>query len=267
MGREGGLPRAFAWTHPRFRTPWVGIVFSLVVTLLLGVFFAHHYGPITYFIWMATSRDDRDPDHVHPGRASPGSPSSRSDRDGLEPCCSTSSCRAGAIAICGYTLYKSIHPTPAYTGIVKWAPWVALIWLALGVASTSWLTLTKPDRVRAFGTILGAGEGVPSDAGDAARDRPRNSTAGTGRFLDRQCRSVRSPQISKMRSRRAPLRASASGRCRRSSSTAGSPTSSARASPASGAAASPRPCAGSAAARRPVETTGREARGRRRAAA
>ena len=25
MGREGGLPRAFAWTHPRFRTPWVGI--------------------------------------------------------------------------------------------------------------------------------------------------------------------------------------------------------------------------------------------------
>src|SRR3982751_4119956 len=54
MGREGGLPRVFAWTHPRFRTPWVGIAFSLVVTLLLGVFFAHHYDPITYFIWMAT---------------------------------------------------------------------------------------------------------------------------------------------------------------------------------------------------------------------
>src|SRR3954470_24716212 len=54
MGREGGLPRVFAWTHPRFRTPWTGIVFSLAVTLLLGVFFAHHYDPITYFIWMAT---------------------------------------------------------------------------------------------------------------------------------------------------------------------------------------------------------------------
>ena len=33
MGREGGLPRVFAWTHPRFRTPWAGIAFSLVVTL------------------------------------------------------------------------------------------------------------------------------------------------------------------------------------------------------------------------------------------
>src|SRR5918911_739396 len=55
MGREGGLPRMFAWTHPRFRTPWIGIAFSLLVTLLLGVFFAHRYNPpITYFIWMAT---------------------------------------------------------------------------------------------------------------------------------------------------------------------------------------------------------------------
>src|ERR687886_408884 len=39
MGREGGLPRVFAWTHPRFRTPWVGIAFSLLVTLLLGAIF------------------------------------------------------------------------------------------------------------------------------------------------------------------------------------------------------------------------------------
>ncbi|MDX6486311.1 MAG: hypothetical protein QOF43_1464, partial [Gaiellaceae bacterium] len=40
MGREGGLPRVFAWTHPRFQTPWTGIGFSLVVTLLLGAIFA-----------------------------------------------------------------------------------------------------------------------------------------------------------------------------------------------------------------------------------
>ncbi|MHB8471214.1 MAG: hypothetical protein ACYDCH_15900, partial [Gaiellaceae bacterium] len=69
---------------------------------------------------------------------------------------------AGAIAICGYTLYKSIHPTPAYTGIVKWAPWVAIIWLAVGIAIDLALTLTTPARVRAFGSILGASEsGVP----------------------------------------------------------------------------------------------------------
>ena len=67
---------------------------------------------------------------------------------------------AGAIAICGYTLYKSIHPTPAYTGIVKWAAWVALIWLALGVVIDLVLTATRPEQVRQFGSILGASEGV-----------------------------------------------------------------------------------------------------------
>jgi amino acid transporter len=71
---------------------------------------------------------------------------------------------AGAIAICGYTLYKSIHPSPAYTGIVKWAPWVALIWLALGVVIDLVLTLTRPEKVHAFGSILAASEGTPEAA-------------------------------------------------------------------------------------------------------
>src|SRR5437763_5689836 len=49
MGRGGGLPRTFAYTHPRFKTPWVGIGMSLVITLLLGVLLAHRhsFGPIT----------------------------------------------------------------------------------------------------------------------------------------------------------------------------------------------------------------------------
>jgi len=160
MGREGGLPRAFAWTHPRFRTPWVGIVFSLVVTLLLGVFFAHHYDPITYFIWMATCATIGIL-ITYILIAVGGIAFFARDRTGWNPVFDLV-VPVGAIAICGYTLYKSIHPTPAYTGIVKWAPWVALIWLAIGVVVDLWLTLTKPDRVRAFGTILGAGEGVPT---------------------------------------------------------------------------------------------------------
>jgi hypothetical protein len=65
---------------------------------------------------------------------------------------------AGAIAICGYTIWKSIHPTPAYTGVVKWAPWVALIWLGVGVVIDIVLTFSAPERVRRFGSILGEGE-------------------------------------------------------------------------------------------------------------
>jgi amino acid transporter len=157
MGREGGLPRAFAWTHPRFRTPWTGIAFSLVVTLLLGVFFAHHYDPITYFIWMATCATIGIL-ITYILIAVAGVLYFAGSRTGWNPLLDLV-IPAGAIAICGYTLYKSIHPTPAYTGIVKWAPWVAIMWLALGVAIDAWLTLTKPDRVRAFGSILGASEG------------------------------------------------------------------------------------------------------------
>jgi len=165
MGREGGLPRAFAWTHPRFKTPWTGISFSLVVTLLLGAIFAHHYDPITYFIWMATCATIGIL-IVYILIALAGIVFFARDRRGWNPLLDLV-VPAGAIAICGYTLYKSIHPTPAYAGIVKWAPWVALIWLALGVVIDVVLTATRPDRVRAFGSILGASESAPAETPEA----------------------------------------------------------------------------------------------------
>ena len=166
MGREGGLPRVFAWTHPRFKTPWTGIAFSLVVTLLLGAIFAHHYDPITYFIWMATCATIGIL-IVYILIALAGIVFFARDRRGWNPLLDFV-IPAGAIAICGYTLYKSLHPTPAYTGIVKWAPWVALIWLALGVAIDAVLTVTRPEQVRAFGSILGASEGVPAETPEAS---------------------------------------------------------------------------------------------------
>jgi amino acid transporter len=165
MGREGGLPRVFAWTHPRFKTPWTGIAFSLAVTLLLGAIFAHHYDPITYFIWMATCATIGIL-ITYIMIALAGILFFARGRSGWNPLLDLV-IPAGAIAICGYTLYKSIHPTPAYAGIVKWAPWVALIWLALGVVIDVVLTATRPDRVRAFGSILGASESAPAETPEA----------------------------------------------------------------------------------------------------
>jgi amino acid transporter len=63
-----------------------------------------------------------------------------------------------AIAICGYTLWKTIHPTPAYQHPVTWAPWLGLGWLAIGIVVMLILHATKRDRVATFGSILGAGE-------------------------------------------------------------------------------------------------------------
>ncbi len=166
MGREGGLPRVFAWTHPRFRTPWTGIAFSLVVTLLLGAVFAHHYDPITYFIWMATCATIGIL-ITYILIAIGGIVYFARDRRSWNPLLDLA-VPLVAIAICGYTLEQSIWPTHAYTGIVKWAPWVALIWLGLGVAIDVVLTATRPDRVRAFGTILGASEGGPDETPETA---------------------------------------------------------------------------------------------------
>jgi amino acid transporter len=159
MGREGGLPRVFAWTHPRFKTPWAGIAFSLVVTLLLGAIFAHHYDPITYFIWMATCATIGIL-ITYILIALSGIAYFARRRQGWNPLLDLV-IPGAAIAICGYTLYKSIHPTPAYTGVLRWAPWVALIWLAVGLVIDGVLTLTRPQQVSAFGSILGEGEGAP----------------------------------------------------------------------------------------------------------
>ena len=89
-------------------------------------------------------------------------PRCRRSRDRRDTAAGTLVVPGCAIAICGYTLYKSIHPSPAYTGIVKWAPWVALIWLAAGVLIDVVLTATRPEKVSAFGSILAASEG-PTD--------------------------------------------------------------------------------------------------------
>jgi amino acid transporter len=162
MGREGGLPRVFAWTHPRWRSPWAGIGISLLITLLLGLTLGRHWthpapAPFTYIQFMALTAT-LGILGVYILVALSGMVSFWRTRGqnvaynvvldiGLP---------LGAIAICGYTIYKSVHPLPPSP--MKYGPWVALIWLALGVAVVVWLMIAHPERVRAFGSILAEGE-------------------------------------------------------------------------------------------------------------
>ena len=57
-----------------------------------------------------------------------------------------------AIAICGYTIYKSVVPRPPAP--VDAAPYLAGGWLLAGVLVTLLLNARRPERVRAFGSIL-----------------------------------------------------------------------------------------------------------------
>src|SRR5436190_3947637 len=164
MGREGGLPRALAWTHPRFRTPWVGIGLALVITFVLGVTLGRHWthpapSPFTYVQFMALTATlgilgayilVALSGIVFFRRAKAEDVSYNVLLDIVLP--------LAAIAICGYTIYKSVHPLPPSP--MKYGPWIALIWLGIGVAIVTWLALTHPERVRAFGSILGEGEAV-----------------------------------------------------------------------------------------------------------
>jgi amino acid transporter len=165
MGREGGLPRAFAWTHPRFRTPWVGIAVALAITVVLGAVLAHrhNFGPITYFVFMATAATVAilctyilvavsGMVFFYRSRTTEAGVGYNAILDIVLP--------LAAIAICGYTLYRTIHPSPPYQSPVTWAPWLGLAWLGIGIVVAAVLSVTRPDRVRAFGSILAEGETV-----------------------------------------------------------------------------------------------------------
>jgi hypothetical protein len=58
----------------------------------------------------------------------------------------------GAIVF-GAALYGSVHPTPP--GILKWTPYLAIIWLAIGIGVLLWLRGRHPDVVGRIGSILG----------------------------------------------------------------------------------------------------------------
>ncbi|HZC29487.1 MAG TPA: APC family permease [Gaiellaceae bacterium] len=174
MGRDGGLPRVFAWTHPRFKTPWVGIATALAITLALGWWGGRHYGPLTFFFFLATTATLgilgayilialSGMVFFRTHRVAGESPAFSAVFDVALP--------AGAIAICGYTIYKSIWPRPPAP--ISYAPWIAGGWLLLGIAILLYLNATRPERVRAFGSILGEGE-----AASAAREvEPRPLTS------------------------------------------------------------------------------------------
>jgi amino acid transporter len=54
MSRIGLLPSPLARVHPRWRSPYVGVLFQLVVTLAIGLPIGLHFGPVTTFVFLAT---------------------------------------------------------------------------------------------------------------------------------------------------------------------------------------------------------------------
>jgi amino acid transporter len=162
MGREGGLPRAFAWTHPRFQTPWLGTAVVLTLALVLVTVLGRSWtkpspSPFPFVQFMALTATlcilatyilVAVSGMVVFLRTRGGSVAFNVALDVVLP--------LGGIAICGYTIFESVHPLPPAPA--KYGPWVALAWLLVGLAIHVRRNLTKPQRVREFGSILGEAE-------------------------------------------------------------------------------------------------------------
>jgi amino acid transporter len=54
MARVGVLPRPLAATHPRYKSPYVGVIVQLLLTLAVGIPLGVHFGPVTTFGLLAT---------------------------------------------------------------------------------------------------------------------------------------------------------------------------------------------------------------------
>jgi amino acid transporter len=54
MARVGVLPRPLAATHPKYRSPYVGVIVQFVLTLAVGIPLGVHFGPVTTFALLAT---------------------------------------------------------------------------------------------------------------------------------------------------------------------------------------------------------------------
>ena len=158
MGRDGGIPRAFAATTPRFRSPYVGIAASVVLTLILGAWLGRHYGVSTYFALMATTAS-LGILFVYALVAIAGMVFFWNARhrqgesyniilDVILPLI--------AVAICGYAIYSTLVPRPPAP--ISYSAWIALAWLGLGLLMVLGLVLTRPDRVRTFGKAFDTSE-------------------------------------------------------------------------------------------------------------
>jgi amino acid transporter len=171
MGREGVLPRAFAYTHPRFKTP----VNATIAVAVLGVGMALLIGyPLSdslfgqpfsnYYFWATLGTLAIIVVYVLLCLGGIVFFAKTRDTRRWNPLVHVLVPLIGAVVF-GAALYGSIHPAPP--GILKWTPYVALIWLVLGVAVLLWLRARRPEAVERIGSILGEEGGTGAGALDA----------------------------------------------------------------------------------------------------
>ena len=159
MGREGVLPRIFARTHPRFKTPIYATITVVIVASVMALIMGYPLADPTfgapfsnYYFWATAGT--LLVIVVYIMLCIGGIAFFRRTRDSRRwnPLVHVGVPVIGAIVF-GAALYGSVHPTPP--GILKWTPYLAIVWVVLGIGVVLWLRASRPDAVARIGSILG----------------------------------------------------------------------------------------------------------------
>jgi amino acid transporter len=162
MGRVGAMPKAFARTHPVHKTPHVATLAISGGGLVLALLMGWKWGPLTAFsiiagaitivvilVYMAVC-------------FSTIAFYWRERRSEFNPILHLVVPLAGA-TLFGFPLYYQFHPLPAYP--IRYADWIAIGWIAVGIVVTALVTRFRPEALRDADKVFVEGEELPERAG------------------------------------------------------------------------------------------------------
>jgi amino acid transporter len=159
MGREGVLPAAFGRTHPRFQTPVTATLAVTVLAILMGLLVGYPLSDAAfgqpfsnYYFWATTGTLLIIVVYIMLCLGGVVYFWKTKDTRNWNPLLHVVVPLIGAIVF-GAALYGSIHPAPP--GILKYTPYVALVWLVIGLGVLVYVRTTRPDKVAQIGSILG----------------------------------------------------------------------------------------------------------------
>ncbi len=171
MGRDRGLPSIFGRSHPRYKSPWIAILFILLITFVLGILpgqtmdslqgFPPLPKPMPFVIFMAgTATLGILGGYLLVGIS--GLVHFQRHKEGggaqliwqiLFPLI--------AVLIVGAALFSSIYPispAPPLLPPLSYSPYIFGGWLLLGIIVVVILRVTNPAQVSKFGQIVASGE-------------------------------------------------------------------------------------------------------------
>ncbi|HEY2687182.1 MAG TPA: APC family permease, partial [Streptosporangiaceae bacterium] len=159
MGREGVLPRFFAHTHPRFKTPIYATITVVIVASVMALIMGYPLADSTfgapfsnYYFWATAGTLLVIVVYIMLCIGGIAFFHRTRDSRRWNPLVHVGVPVIGAIVF-GAALYGSVHPTPP--GILKWTPYLAIVWVLLGIGVVLWLRASRPDAVARIGSILG----------------------------------------------------------------------------------------------------------------